>query len=74
MTMFDTRLNLTNQVVAEVKKFFPQKVFRSTIPRTVRLAEAPGFGQPITHYDRYGKGALAYTMLAKEILAKEGKA
>ena len=70
-TMYDGRTNLTQQVVAEVKKFFPRKVYGTVIPRTVRLAEAPSYGQPIHYYDRRGKGAQAYTELAKEILQKQ---
>ena len=70
-TMYDGRTNLTQQVVAEVKKFFPRKVYGTVIPRTVRLAEAPSFGRPIHYYDRTGKGAKAYTELAKEILQKQ---
>lgn len=68
LTMYDGRLNLTQQVVNEVKKFFPRKVFATVIPRTVRLSEAPGFGQPVLYYDRQSKGAQAYDSLAKEIL------
>ena len=56
------------QVVEEVKKYFPRKVFKTVIPRTVRLSEAPGFGQPVLYYDRASKGAEAYGNLAKEIL------
>ncbi|MGN1080690.1 MAG: ParA family protein, partial [Acutalibacteraceae bacterium] len=68
LTMFDGRLNLTQQVVCEVKKFFPQKVYKSVIPRTVRLSEAPSYGQPIIYYDPKGKGSEAYISLAKEFL------
>ena len=68
LTMYDSRLNLTLQVVEEVKKFFPQKVFASAIPRNVRLSEAPSFGQPISYFDRVSKGAKAYEALAKEML------
>lgn len=68
LTMFDGRLNLTQQVVTEIKKYFPRKVFSAVIPRTVRLSEAPSFGQPILYYDRVNKGALAYDALADEIL------
>ena len=72
LTMYDGRLNLTQQVVEEVKKFFPKKVFKTTIPRNVRLSEAPSFGQPVLYYDRTSKGAIAYSELAKEFLAKQG--
>lgn len=68
LTMYDGRLNLTQQVVEEVKKYFPRKVFSSVVPRGVRLSEAPSFGKPIQYYDRNGKGSLAYNALAKEIL------
>ena len=69
LTMFDGRLNLTQQVVHEVKRFFPRKVYASVIPRTVRLSEAPSFGQPIGYYDRGGKGAAAYDALAAEVIS-----
>ena len=68
-TMYDGRTHLTQQVVAEVKKFFPRRVYATVIPRTVRLAEAPSYGRPINYYDKAGKGAKAYMELAKEILA-----
>lgn len=68
LTMYDGRLNLTQQVVNEVKKHFPRKVFRTVIPRTVRISEAPSFGQPILYYDKSSKGARAYDQLAEEIL------
>ena len=70
LTMYDGRLNLTQQVVSEVKRFFPRKVFSTVIPRTVRLSEAPSFGQPIQYYDKGNKGALAYNALAEEIVNK----
>ena len=73
VTMFDSRLNLTNQVVDEVKRFFPQKVFRSVIPRNVRLSEAPGFGKPIRYYDPSSRGAAAYDSLAAEVIANNSK-
>lgn len=68
LTMYDSRLNLTNQVVAEVKKYFPKKIYRSPIPRSVRLSEAPSFGQPITVYDKRSKGCAAYMDVASEII------
>ena len=68
LTMYDGRLNLTQQVAAEIKKFFPKKVFGTTIPRTVRLSEAPSYGEPILYYDKRSKGADAYNSLAKEII------
>ena len=70
LTMFDGRLNLTQQVVNEVKKFFPKKVFSTVIPRTVRLSEAPSFGMPICHFDKNNKGAKAYDDLADELIRK----
>lgn len=68
LTMYDGRLNLTQQVVDEVKRFFPRKVFKTVIPRTVRISEAPSFGQPILYYDRASKGAEAYDLLAREVI------
>ena len=68
--MYDGRLNLTQQVVGEVKKYFPKKVFAAVIPRTVRLSEAPSFGKPIQYFDKSNKGALAYNELGKEIIEK----
>ena len=70
LTMYDGRLNLTQQVVTEVKRFFPKKVFSTVIPRAVRLSEAPSFGQPILYFDKNSKGAAAYNGLAEEILTK----
>jgi chromosome partitioning protein len=68
MTMFDSRTRLAQQVVDEVRDFFDDEVFKTLIPRTVRLSEAPSFGQPVTLYDPTGKGALAYRELAKEVM------
>lgn len=68
LTMYDGRLNLTQQVVEEVKKYFPKKVYTTVIPRTVRLSEAPSFGKPIQYYDKNAKGAVAYNALAEEVL------
>ncbi|MBR2319292.1 MAG: ParA family protein [Clostridia bacterium] len=70
-TMYDGRTHLTQQVVAEVKKFFPRRVYATVIPRTVRLAEAPSYGRPINYYDKAGKGAKAYMELAQEILSQQ---
>lgn len=70
-TMYDGRLNLTQQVVTEIKKFFPNKVYKTTIPRNVRLSEAPSFGEPIMYYDKYSKGALAYDAFADEFLSQQ---
>lgn len=68
LTMYDRRLNLTGQVKAEVENFLPGKIFKSIIPRAVRLSEAPSFGKPIQYYDKRSKGAKAYDSLAKEII------
>ena len=68
LTMYDGRLNLTQQVVQEVKKFFPKKVFSSVIPRGVRLSEAPSFGMPIMYFDKSCKGTAAYMALSEEII------
>lgn len=73
LTMYDARLNLTVQVVDEVKRFFPQKVYASVIPRNVRISEAPSYGQPILYYDASSKGTLAYNELAAELIAKNKK-
>ncbi|MCQ2462645.1 MAG: ParA family protein [Clostridia bacterium] len=73
LTMYDGRLNLTQQVVNEVKKFFPQKVFASVIPRNVRLSEAPSYGEPVIYYDKGSNGSLAYLRLAQEFLKKNKK-
>ena len=70
MTMFDPRTKLSEQVVAEVRRYFGDRVYRTIIPRTVRLSEAPGFGQPITVYDPHSKGAESYRDLAKEVAAR----
>ncbi|HMS93196.1 MAG TPA: ParA family protein [Candidatus Saccharibacteria bacterium] len=67
-TMVDSRTTLSAQVVAEIHKHFPGKVFKATIPRNIRLAEAPSHGVPIGVYDRFSKGARAYKTLAAEIL------
>lgn len=70
MTMFDGRTRLSQQVVGEVRQHFGDKVFETMIPRTTRLAEAPSFGKPIIHYDKYNAGAAAYEILAQEVLAR----
>lgn len=72
LTMYDQRLNLSNQVAADAREYFGSKVFRAAIPRNVRLAEAPSFGEPIIHYDVLSKGAQSYLALAKELLQNEG--
>ena len=73
LTMYDGRLNLTQQVVNEVKRFFPQKVYSTVIPRNVRLSEAPSFGQPVLYYDKSSKGSIAYVDFTKEFLKKNNK-
>ena len=73
LTMFDGRLNLTHQVVDELKRFFPKKVYNTVIPRNVKLSEAPSFGLPILYYDKTSKGAAAYNELADEFLSLNGK-
>ena len=70
MTMFDARTNLSNQVVGEVRTHFGDRVFETIIPRTTRLAEAPSFGKPIIHYDKYSAGAAAYQVLTQELLTR----
>jgi chromosome partitioning protein len=69
-TMVDGRTTLSSQVVAEIHKHFPGKVFKSTIPRNIRLAEAPSHGVPIGVYDRFSKGARAYKAMATEVLER----
>lgn len=71
LTMYDARINLSGQVIEEIKKYFPDKVYKTIIPRNVRIAEAPGFGKPVILYDRHSRGAEAYLNLAKEITGKE---
>ena len=70
LTMFDARTNLAIQVVDEVKKYFPQKVFKTIISRNVRLSEAPSHGKPINSYDTRSRGAEVYRELAKEVLER----
>ncbi|MEO6183965.1 MAG: ParA family protein [Verrucomicrobiota bacterium] len=72
MTMFDGRTRLSQQVVSEVREHFGDKVFETVIPRTTRLAEAPSFGKPIIHYDKYSAGAAAYEVFAQEFLKRTG--
>lgn len=71
LTMFDDRTNLTRQVATDLREFFPDQVFGTIIPRSVRLAEAPSFGKPILAYDPRSRGAESYIKLAKEILDHE---
>lgn len=68
LTMYDIRTNLSNQVVKEIKKYFNNKVYKTIIPRNVRVSEAPSYGLPITVYDPHSKGAKSYEKLGKEFL------
>ena len=70
LTMFDIRTNLSNQVVKEVNRYFDNKVYKTVIPRNVRLSEAPSYGMPISIYDPHSKGAKAYDKFVKEFLKK----
>ncbi len=72
LTMFNERLNLARQVAEEAREYFGRKVYRTSIPRNIRLAEAPGFGQPILLYDVLSTGASSYLALAKELLTRNG--
>lgn len=69
-TMFDGRLNIANDVVEEVKKYFSDKVFETKIPRNVRISEAPSYGKPVLYYDRTSKGAESYELLGHELLGE----
>ena len=73
LTMFDGRLNLSKQVAAEAREYFGAKVYRTAIPRNVKLAEAPSFGRPIALYDILSKGAEAYLELAQEVIAQRSR-
>jgi chromosome partitioning protein len=73
LTMYDGRLNLSRQVAEEAKEYFGPKVYRATIPRNVRIAEAPSFGKPIITYDVMSVGAKSYLQLAKEVIARNGR-
>ena len=70
LTMYDSRTKLSEQVVAEVRQAFGEKVYQTLIPRTVRLSEAPSYGQPILAYDKRSKGSEVYMELAKEVIAR----
>jgi chromosome partitioning protein len=70
MTMFDGRTKLSNEVVAKSAICWGAKVFETMIPRSTKLAEAPSFGKPIIHYDKYSSGAAAYELLAQEFIAR----
>lgn len=70
LTMYDGRLNLTVQVMEEVKKHFPGKIFKNSIPRNVRLSEAPSHSKPINYYDKFSRGALNYMEVTKELVER----
>jgi len=70
LTMYNGRLTLTNQVVAELKKYYEDALFKVPISRTVRISEAPGYGEPICYHDPYGKGSLEYAAVAKELMLR----
>jgi chromosome partitioning protein len=70
LTMYNARLTLTGQVVAELKKYYADKLFKVPISRTVRISEAPGYGEPICYHDPYGKGSLEYAAVAKELMLR----
>ena len=70
MTMYDSRTTLSKQVVDEVHSYFGKKMFKTIIPRNVKLSEAPSHGLPVTQYARVSKGALAYSKLAREVVAR----
>jgi chromosome partitioning protein len=74
MTMFDGRTKLSNEVVGEVRNQLGAKVFETMIPRSTKLAEAPSFGKPIIHYDKYSSGSAAYELLAQEVIVRLGAA
>ena len=73
LTMYDTRTNLSMQVAGEVKKYYGEKLYKSVIPRNVRLSEAPSFGQPINIYDKHSKGSACYMNLASEVIKANAK-
>jgi len=73
LTMYDARTNLAEQVAAEIRRHFPREVFDTVIPRSVRLAEAPSFGQPAVTYDPASRGSQAYVALAREVGARAGQ-
>lgn len=73
LTMYDSRTNLSNQVVKEVKRYFEDRVYKTVIPRNIKLSEAPSYGMPISVYDAKSKGAKCYEKLAKEFLEKNDR-
>ena len=73
MTMFDSRTNLSKQVVEEVETYFPEQMYERVIPRTIKIGEAPSFGRTIFEHDPSGPGARAYKAVAQEFLDRHGK-
>lgn len=71
ITMYDSRTRLSREILEELYRYFPDRIFRSVIPRSVKLAEAPSFGKTILHYDPTSKAARAYERLAHEFLMRE---
>ena len=70
-TMYDSRLKLTQQVVDEVNKYFPNKAYKTMIPRSVKIAEAPSYGEPVIYYEKYSKASFAYKKFTDEFLKKQ---
>ena len=70
LTMYNGRLTLTNQVVSELKRYYENELFKVPISRTVRISEAPGYGEPICYHDPYGKGSLEYAAVSKELMLR----
>ena len=70
ITMYNGRLNLSHEVTAELKKYYSDKLFKTVIPRSVKISEAPGFGEPIQYYEKHGKGAEAYAAVCEEIIKR----
>ena len=68
LTMYNGRLVLTQQVVTELRRYYDDKLFKTTISRNIKLCEAPGFGKPICYYDRWSRGAREYAEVAKELI------
>jgi len=70
ITMYDKRLNLAKQVLAEVEKYYADKLFKTTVARNIRITEAPSYGKPVVFFDKYSKGAIAYEKVAAELLKR----
>ncbi len=70
-TMYDSRIKLTQQVIEEVNKYFPNKAYKTMIPRSVKIAEAPSYGEPVIYYEKYSKASFAYKKFADEFLKKQ---